>query len=286
MEVLEKLVDYHHSKKLSHAYLIETNNINNCIDDLKNIIKRIFCEKEYSKNCNKCNICNLIDQNYLPSFIIVEPSGNTIKKEQVLELKKKFSSIPVYTKENIYIIKNAEKLTDASANTMLKFVEEPEDNIIGFFVTDNINNVITTIRSRCEVLKVKYDEQELNLNYLLETNDNMLNIALNYIEKLEVEKINGIMYNKDILISNGLEREDIKKIFSIMLIIYKELLNKLLGCEYNNILLKYNYFENVNVNLALKRINLIVGFLDNLNSNANIELLLDKFVIELSDSNE
>lgn len=286
MEVLENLVEYYHSKRISHAYLIETDNIDHCLEDLKIIVKKINCQNEYQDKCSKCNLCNLINQNYLPSFVIIEPSGSTIKKEQILELKKNFSSVPVYTNDNIYIIKNAEKLTSASANTMLKFVEEPEDNIIGFFITDNINNVITTIKSRCEILKVYYNEKKLDLSLLAQNDSELLNVALEYIKAIEVEKNKSIMYNKDILLVHEFERKDIDDLFNIILAIYEEALNHRINSKNSFRVETIDYLEQLTLDNILKRINLIIKFINDLNSNANIELLLDKFVIELSDSNE
>ena len=285
---LDKLVKYYHENKIAHVYLIETNNLNNCLNDLKKTIKKLFCPNKYEENCNKCNICNLIDQNYLPSLKIIEPLGSNIKKEQILELKKTFSSIPIYTKNNIYIIKNAEKMNASSASTMLKFLEEPEENILGFFVTNNLNNVISTIKSRCEIIKVFYDNHELDIKTVDNPdNSKYLEIAKTYIYKLEVEKKDSIMYNRNVLLNELSEREDVKKVFYIMVIIYNESLNKLLNL--NNEFAKFSdldYLLKLNYDDVLKRLKLLNNFLDNLNSNANLELLLDKYVIELSDRNE
>ena len=285
LEKLNNLVNYYHENKLSHAYLIETNDLDKCLDDLKIVVKKLFCSNVYEEQCIKCNICNLIDQNYLPSLKIIEPNGSSIKKEQILELKRMFSSIPIYTKNNIYIIKNAEKMTDSSANTMLKFLEEPEDNLLGFFITNNTNNVINTIKSRCEIIKVYYDEDDLNFkNLFSDKYRKHFEVISNYIYKIEIEKKNLIMYNKNELLSNFSEREDYKLLFKIMLLIYEEALNYVLGLKSDiSSYEQFAYLINYSSNLLIKRIKLITEFLDDINYNVNIELLLDKFVIELSD---
>ena len=218
----------------------------------------------------------------MPSLIIIEPDGKGIKKEQILELKRIFSTKPIYTKENIYIIKNADALNASSANTMLKFLEEPEDNIIGFFITNNVNNVINTIKSRCEILNVFYDVHELNIDSVdSDENKPYLEVAKNYIKKIEVEKNMGIMYNKSELLNIYSEREDIKKVFQILVIIYEELLKYKLHLSNLFSKLDVDFLEFLNYKDILNRINLLNKFLDDLNSNANIELLLDKFVIEM-----
>ena len=287
VKVLENFVKYYHENKLSHAYLIETNNLENCFNDLLVVIKQIFCQNEFSEKCNKCNICNLIEQNYLPSLIVISPNGMNIKKEQILDLKKQFSTVPIYTKENIYVIKNAEKLNGASANTMLKFLEEPEPNIIGFFITDNANNVISTIRSRCEVIRAIYKSNELDSKTLISNEyKDYYDVVVKYLEKIEVEKKDGIMYNRDIVLNKFNERNDIKTIFKIILIIYEELLNKNLGLENNLDLEVLNKFSFLNYNEIIQRIKMLIRYIEDIDSNVNIELLLDKFVIELGDYNE
>lgn len=278
MEVnkLEKLVDYYRENKISHAYLLETNDIAKCFIDLKKIIKEIFCQNEYKNNCTMCNVCNLVDQQFLPSLMIIEPDGNIIKKDQVLELKRNFSTVPIYTKENIYVIKNAEKLNDSSANTMLKFIEEPEEHIIGFFITNNANAVLPTIRSRCEIINVKYD----NLDGVC-IDEKYNNVLKDYLYKIEVEKKEMIMYNKNVILSSFTERDDIKNIFNCILKIYKSKFQLLLGNndEYSD----FDFLNNLTCEELLKRIKLVTEFLNDIGYNANIELLLDKFVIELSD---
>ena len=284
VNVLENLVKYYHENKISHAYLIETNNLEKCYLDLLEVIKQIFCQNEYNKECNKCNICNLVNQNYLPSLVVISPDGMNIKKEQIVELKKKFSTVPIYTKENIYVIKNAEKLNGASANTMLKFLEEPEQNILGFFITNNANNVISTIRSRCEVIKVLYDIHELDINNITNyINKDKFDVEIEYLCKIEVEKKLGIMYNRDVVLNKFSEREDIKTVFKIIFIIYEELLKKVMGLDNKFDFEKINELSSLDKDKVLRRINLVTKFIYDIDSNVNVELLLDKFVIELGD---
>ena len=165
---------------------------------------------------------------------------------------------------------------------MLKFLEEPEPNIIGFFITDNANNVISTIRSRCEVIRAIYGSNELDSKTLMKDDyKDYYDIAVKYLEKIEVEKKDGIMYNRDIVLNKFNERNDIKTIFKVLLIIYEELLNKKLGLETNldlEVLSKFDFLSN---NEIIKRIKMVIRYIEDIDSNVNIELLLDKFVIEL-----
>lgn len=267
---LQKLVDLYHEEKMSHVYLLETNNLDKAYTDLLQVIKQINCEKEFVNDCHKCNLCNLVNQASLPSLVVVEADGNNIKKEQVVELKRKFSYRPVYTTNNIYIIKNAAKMNKESSNTMLKFIEEPNDNILGFLLTENLNNVLPTIRSRCEILKIWYEEDN-NID-----KDDYQNKAIEYIKKTELEKNGKIMYNKSVILSDYSERQDIELIFKEILQIYLNQYEQVKG---------YDFLNHLNADSLRKRINLVANVLNNINTNANIELLLDKYIIELSDEN-
>lgn len=276
-KIFNDLIKYYHENKLSHAYLIETNKQEKCLNHLKYVIKNINCQNTFKEECVDCNLCNLLDQNYLPSFIIVEAETSVIKKEQVLDLKSRFSTIPTYTKENIYIIKEAEKLNSESANTMLKFLEEPEEHIIGFFITNNINNVINTIKSRCEVIKIKYNEEEENI-----LDSPYLDLVQSYLDRVLINNNNTIMANRDILLENYSEKKDIEAIISLMLQIIKrciEEINNPRDIEFSK------QFKNI-IDLGYKELlqneRIIVKYMEELQFNVNIELFLDKFVIELS----
>ena len=90
------------------------------------------------------------------------------------------------------------------------------------------------------------------------------------------------MYNNSELLNIFSEREDIKKVFQILVLIFEELLKYKYNLD--------NQFNKVNLDFLvdldkykiIEKINLLNEFLDNLNSNANLELLLDRFVIEMS----
>lgn len=271
---LEKLVKLYKNNKLSHVYLIETNNIDLAFFDLLEVIKKIVCPGEYKKECSDCNLCNLIEQRTLPSLIVIEPDGKNIKKEQVLDLKKRFSSIPMFTNNNIYILKNADKLNNSSANTILKFVEEPNDAVLGFLLATNINNVIPTIKSRCEILSLMYDEDTIN------NLDLYKDVILEYLQKIELEKTDYIMYNKSVILDKFSERSDIEKIFKEILNIYEAKYDDLLSAKIDND--EFSFLNKLSVDELQIRLKLLSDLLNDINTNVNIELLLDKFIIELS----
>lgn len=166
------------NKKISHSYLIEVDNYEEDFKYVMSFIKMILCDIKYDElETSNNNILKQVDDNNYPDIKIIEPDGSMIKKSQLLELQSDFSNTSLLDNKRIYIIKYAEKLNVASANTMLKFLEEPEENIIAFLITDNRYHVIETLISRCQILTLKED-------YLLENSDeNIVDLLKCFINK-------------------------------------------------------------------------------------------------------
>ena len=261
MKVAEKLkfiIKQYEKNMLSHAFLIETNNIDKCLIDVKEIIKII------NKTNEANNLDKLIELNNLPSLVIIEPDGMFIKKGQLEELETKFSTKPIYSKYNTYVIINADKMNDSSANTILKFLEEPESNIIGFLIVNNKENVLPTIKSRCEIVHVDYKDEKSND----EEKEELVDL---YIKK--IYNTNDYLINKKIILSKYSERVDIEEILSIMFDKYYSLYKKEIKNEKNRD--KY-----------CKILDIIQAKMNLLRYNGNIELLLDSLVIEMRRSND
>lgn len=280
---LQELVKKHRENKLAHAYLLETNNVEYATNDIKELIKIINCNDEYKENCTNCNLCNLINKDNLPSLKIIEPDGTSIKKTQVENLKLNFGTKPIYSKYNVYIIKNAEKLNLSSANSMLKFIEEPTEGIIGFFITSNKDVMIDTIKSRCQSLVLNYDNDNLksSLNITDEQYENYLMVIKSYLHNLNSS---NIINNKKEVLAIFSERKDIENILKIILEIYYQYFLKLLNKNYQEEITKI-YELKLSITEITKKLQIISQTLEDLSYNVNIELLLDKFIIEMRDTN-
>lgn len=281
-----KIYNNYCNKKNSHAFLIVTNNIDKCIDELIVLLKKIYCTYEYELNCKKCNLCNIIDKGNFPNIKLIEPDGTTIKKEQIKNLKYAFSTNSQFSELNTYIIKNAEKMNKESNNSILKFLEEPDSNIVGFFITNNKNNILDTIISRCENIVINYDVSKISDEIGLSEKmyNEMLQLLREYLYELEVEKSKSILINREIILSEYTEKIDIINIIKIIFKIYNNALyNKL---QNDKILFEnFDYIYNQNYKTLKKKNDLLVDILNQLNFNVNIELVLDRFIIEIGEIN-
>ncbi len=283
-----KLIAIYQKQKLSHVHLIETNNQNFCINDLIPLIKALSCPEKKYDYCDNCSVCHQINNFEIPNLIIVEPNGKNIKKEQIIELKRKCSSMPYLTKNNIYIIKSAEKLNSSSSNTMLKFIEEPFDNCYGFFITNNKENIISTIKSRAQILIINYKELAEYDKFGIDeaTYQEYLNVLKEYLFKIEVEKNDGIMYNKIILNNQFKEIKTIEILFNIIFEIYSEYFSKALKINWENKYADFNFISLNSINALKQKKEIILNLLNALSYNVNLDLFLDRFIIEMGEIND
>ncbi len=266
-ERVNELVSVYNENRLAHAFLLETNDIDLCFKDVLEFIKVINCPNKFKDNCEECNICHLIESLSLPNLIVIEPSGQYIKKEQVLDLRNRFSTKPVYTKYNCYVIKEADKLNASSANAILKFLEEPEEGIVGFFITNNVENVLSTIRSRCQIINCYYGD--VVSHYDDEVLD-YVKIFLNSIYK----NSDDLLYNKVEMVPLYKERKEWEIFFFNMFYYTMDVFHK----NRNDVVTMYEKFDTYKFVSCLSLIETVIKMI---RSNVNIDLILDKFVIEM-----
>ena len=143
-------------KTLSHAYLLVGNPGTPLFDVAKYLAKSIICDDPSPLACENCITCLRVESDNYPDIITIDGSKGTIKKEDVLHIENQFEKAALETKGvMIYIINLVENMTIEAVNSMLKFLEEPETEVYAFLTTNNENNVLPTILSRCQILHLK-----------------------------------------------------------------------------------------------------------------------------------
>lgn len=171
-EIINSIVN---NNKISHAYMIEIDSYDDDFICILDFVKMILG--------NNDDINNLIDIGNYPDLKIIEPDGSVIKKGQLIKLQEEFRNKSFLDNKMIYIIKEADKLNESSGNTILKFLEEPEDDIVAILVTTNRYKVIETILSRCQILSlqdsdniVEVSDQIIDfISFLVKKNDLFVN---------------------------------------------------------------------------------------------------------------
>jgi DNA polymerase-3 subunit delta' len=153
-EVIKMLENSFKKHRLVHAYLF-------CGD--KGIGKlltgfyfaaMVLCKSNH-KPCLECSICRRVINRSHMNVYFVEPEGESIKKDQIEDLQHEFSMTSLEEGARIYIINHADKMTPSAGNSLLKFLEEPIIESYAILITENVNNVLDTIKSRSQIINFK-----------------------------------------------------------------------------------------------------------------------------------
>ncbi len=271
-------------KKYYHAYIFEVRDIKSSFPLILAFAKMIICNKHYTNSsaCKDCNICHLIDTNTYADLKIIEPDdGISIKKEQIQALQRALSLKSFNNNNQVYIIKEAEKMNDSASSRLLKFIEEPESGIYAILVTENRSQILPTILSRCNLITLNKENQT---RYLEEDIRNLTE----FIKKLVKEKENMLPYIKSFFLDKYGTRNMIIEAFNIMENILASLINEKYVIKNAH---DFDFYDIIKANLGDISFTDLIYYLEKVvefknilinTSNLNLNLFMDRFVIEIS----
>lgn len=130
--------------------------------------KAVNCLNNQDDFCDKCRNCTEIDKEIFLDMKILMPDGQQYKKEQITFLIEDNYKKPLKGKKKINIITDAHKMNENSANAFLKVLEEPASDNIFILLTTNLNGLLPTIKSRCQILKFSPQSRAEIKKYLIE----------------------------------------------------------------------------------------------------------------------
>ena len=161
--VMRTLSNSFSEHKTTHAYLISGQKGAPTKEMAYYLAKSFLCENPKPLACEECLNCLRVQDGSYTDFIFIDGSKSSIKKEVIENLQLRFSRTALEPKGlKVYIIHLIENSTGSAVNSLLKFVEEPASDVIGIFTTENRNQVLPTLLSRCQVLHLKgFEKQEL-----------------------------------------------------------------------------------------------------------------------------
>lgn len=296
-------------KKISHAYLFNLNDNIYAEDFIFSFICEILCETHnYQEEFNQCLKCKqILNRNY-DDLKIIKPDNNVIKKDQIDELQSSFSKSSLIGNKRVYVIYDVEKLNLSAANSLLKFLEEPTDGIIAILLTNNINIVLKTITSRCQILNfkknnlndlIKYYNINENLTYYkllfviwkknkfdemdAEKNNLIIN-SVSFIKYLEKNKLKSIVFIKNKFYDIFKTKEEIDVFFKCVILFY----NDVISYKINNKILYFDDYEkeikdssNIDFNILFKKLKLLIQKEKLIEKNINLNLLMDGLIIDM-----
>lgn len=166
------------TSQLSHAYLFVGEFAS--LEMALYLAQSRFCESLSSLGlpCQKCRPCRLISEEEFSDVTLIQPTGQNIRTEQIRQLTTDFARSGYESNRQVFIIKEAEKMHPNAANTLLKQIEEPSGDYQVFLLTADLDKILPTIRSRCQVFNFLTDknwvEHQLEVAGLLKSQAKVL----------------------------------------------------------------------------------------------------------------
>ncbi len=115
------------------------------------LVAVLLCHAE-PKPCGECDSCHLLRAGTHPDYQIIRPEteGGVIKIEQIRNLQEGIYQTPQCGQRLIILIEHADKLNVASANALLKVLEEPPPYVHFILGAEQLSSIPATILSRTQ----------------------------------------------------------------------------------------------------------------------------------------
>ncbi|MBP2242564.1 DNA polymerase-3 subunit delta' [Cytobacillus eiseniae] len=305
-------------ERLAHAYLFEGMKGTGKREASILLAKSILClspDNGYIP-CESCVNCKRINKGNHPDVHMIEPDGLSIKKAQIQLLQEEFSKTGVESKKKIYMIVHADRMTVNAANSLLKFLEEPHPHTIAILMTEQLQQILPTILSRCQAIsfhalspnqmidKLLSSGVDTHLAPILAQLTNNLDEALEYSRNdwfVQAQKIVLKLY--EVIKKNPLEamvtlqddwfyhfkeKEQINQGLDLLLLIFKDLLYIQLGKQeqivYQGEKVRLEQFALQSSSKSLsEQMAAIFEAKRKLQANMNPQLLMEQLVLKLQE---
>ena len=275
-------------------------------------------EKEACGNCLSCR--ELLSDGH-PDFFVLAPEGKTvrmIKIEQIRNLQAAIAKMPYHSERQVVIIDQADAMNEAAANCLLKTLEEPQGKTVFILLAEKRDALPDTVISRCMLVpfqplsrvllhdmlqKQGVDEEtaytvaslaagsfgralELLRPEVMEKRQD----ALQFFQKLSQISLTDVWKESQRL--GAFSREEIQEFFSWQNMLLRDLLvfksraarDRLYNPDQTDVL--ESLTEEWSMTALFAALEGVKTLQTRLASNANVKLLIEQFLLKISDRKE
>ena len=260
----------------SHAYLFNVNSLELAYPYIKNFVKEIILGKDYDINNEEIDIiCHQIDNEEYDDFYVVNPDTIGINTDEINRLM-----IYMQTKslrqdgKRVYVIYGFERLSRDVSNKILKFLEEPNENVYALLMTENIEKILPTIISRCQIINMSIATNSFDIE--------KINKSMTFLNKLLNIKNDMIAYEYEYLGDIMSDRLAMYDFFMILEKIFSETIN-----EQNENKIRNDYVCDKLMSYSKESLIKCLDITNRLKclikKNINLNLLIDRYIIEITE---
>ncbi len=162
--------------KVSHAYIICGEKGSGRLELARLFASTLQCQAEFdaydettfTRPCGECQSCKQMKSGNQPDVITVTHEKKSISVDEIrYQLNNSVSIKPFAGPYKVYIIPDADKMTEQAQNALLKTIEEPPAYAVVILIVENVNTLLPTILSRCVELNLKPLKESVITEYLI-----------------------------------------------------------------------------------------------------------------------
>lgn len=250
----------------------------------------------------------------------IKKENRSIKVDDIREINKEVNKKPYEEDKKVIIIYNSDLMTKEAQNAFLKTIEEPPENVFILMICESLDNILETIKSRCQIYKLNHLSEEdmkmfINDKYpdideelkeiflkisdgipgkvekFIEDEDfkNIRNMSMNILKKMLLYKKNdmeSILQYTEFLVKHIYLLEEILTCFLSYIrdiLVYKETLNKRLILNID----KLEDLESISESLSFKELYNIIHIIEDtknkLSSNVNTSLVFNSMLLKMQE---
>ena len=297
--------------KLAHAYLFNGEKGTPKMATALLFAKSLLCSYKDGFACEECETCERIQNGNYADLIILNGETNSIKKNEILDLQESLNktAIEVIGKK-IYIINYVENATTEALNSLLKFLEEPTNDLTAILIVEQMDRLLPTIISRCQIIpfrKVNVREcYELCINekmnpldaYLLshlignksEIDEMLENENYQQARILGLQMLEDFIQDKYLALyhlqkdgfkdKKGNEREQFIRFVSILSIFYRDVIKNQTFCTDSTWLKLMSQYDSMQ---CIQYLSICNEMIDKCNKSVNLNLLVDQLLSQLKE---
>ena len=151
------------------------------------LAQSLLCEKQHPA-CGECSSCINVEQEKSQHILFIQPEGLYIKVESIRPISR-FLALQSFAPARVIIIDSAHQMNPQAANSLLKILEEPPENVYFILISSHLSALPVTIRSRVQILRfLPLSEKDLRMTMKVSRQERQKNIKSEE-EEFQVEDL-------------------------------------------------------------------------------------------------
>ena len=227
---------------------------------------------------DNCDSCIKFDANSNPDFSIIVPDGKSIKIEQIRNLQARIVEKPISSSKKVYIIDDADTMTEESQNCLLKTLEEPPEYAMIILIASNENRMLQTIKSRCVIIRFE-DLTNEEILQILHTNDqDIIRLCEGSVAKADTISEKREMFAQLKIIADYLSKNSLIDVLNNSDLLYSSKDDIMTLLDFLNII----FFEKAKENIKYsKAISIIEKTKKKILANNNYDMCIDYMLMHI-----